>query len=99
MAQSKSLHETLVEHTEDAYRHEVIRVARHLRSLADEIQRDGLRVQPRVTSSYDALPSYGDAAHRIIHNLHWGIANANLDGLIRAAADADYALRAQIEED
>lgn len=63
-------------------------IAADLRSLADRIEREG---KPRPSSVYTAGTEHQTAAGAIVHAVMWGLANINLDGLIREAADADAA--------
>jgi hypothetical protein len=68
------------------YAKRVSDLAGRLRALADEVEREG-----RVSEStvYDPRTEHSVAAHRIVHAIMWGLANANLDGLILAAAEVD----------
>ena len=63
------------------YRESVAHVAQRLRDLAAEVERDGLRIS-------EATEGHTLAAGRVVHSVTWGLANLNLDGLIRRAADA-----------
>ena len=94
-----SLKAAVVDHTAEAYARRVQTMVKGLKNLADEIEREAMRPAVRHSDKYDEKVSYGDAAHRVIHSLHWGIANLHYDGIVQAAADADYALRAEVEED
>ncbi len=72
----------------DAVRH----TAQRLRHLADEVERVGLRQDSpgayRATSGPHSV-----TAQRVVHSVMWGLANASLDRVVRAAAEADYAAR------
>lgn len=64
----------------------VAHTAATLRRLADEF--DG------YASDVPTLGSVGNAcatdmARRAVHSLAWGMANANMDGIVAAAADYD----------
>lgn len=71
------------------YRETVSKAAASLRRTADRIEREGLSVRTGKSVS-GALP-YAYAAHSAIHEAVWGIANANLDGIVTAAGEADAA--------
>lgn len=77
--------ETWPEIADRRYRDAVVTVADRLRDMADRVEREGLRI---------AGPgrSYGKAASSAIHELTWGVANANVERLVSDAADADEAL-------
>lgn len=94
----RALHDTIAEHAGEFYLRQVDNVAKGLREMADDLERQGKDVKPSW-GGYDKLPSYGNAAHRVVHTLHWGVANLHFDSLIQAAADADYALRAPYAEE
>lgn len=61
-------------------------VAYRLRSLADQFDRFAADV-PDLDAGNDRAAS--DIAGRAVHALAWGLANASLDGVVRAAADYD----------
>lgn len=61
-------------------------VAYRLRSLADQFDRFAADV-PTTDAPSDVRAS--DIAARAVHALAWGLANASLDGVVRAAADYD----------
>jgi hypothetical protein len=77
-----------------AYREKVAHVAQRLRDSADRLERAGLDVQDHggVMPSYAGDP-YVHAAQRAVHEAMWGLANADLDGLVSAAGQADRAAR------
>ena len=78
------------------YREEVRSFVSHLHRVADEIEREALNVRQRhVSPQVDDHLVFGDAAARGMQSFQWGIANAGYDGVIRAAIDADLALRVQ----
>lgn len=70
--------------TELRYHDHVDRVARRLHELADEVQREGDRTDPKID-----VPGFGWAASQVIHAVSWGLANLNRDALVLAAAEAD----------
>lgn len=55
-----------------------------LRRVADDVERQGAKTANRVDA-----PEHGWAAHNVIHEITWGVANLNLSALILAAAEAD----------
>lgn len=57
-------------------------VVRELRDMAADVER-----------KLDAQSGYVNAAGYATHAIHSGLANVNVSGLIRAAADADRAAR------
>lgn len=59
-------------------------VVSSLRALADRIERD-----VRLPSSPDQM--YGQAAEDVVHEINWGVANLNLERVVRAAVRADIA--------
>lgn len=74
------------------YNRQVWRLAASLRELAEEVERRGV-ARPGFIGPHDEHPEYVDAAHRVVHTVMWGLANASLDGLISAASEADRAAR------
>lgn len=75
----------------EAFTRSVTRVSQHLRDVADRIDRTAKDVQPSTVILPDA--PYTAAAQRIAHDFLWGMANANLDGVITTAGEADAARR------
>lgn len=69
--------------------------AEGLRKIADDVERRS-KVKPDIRTM---IPDHAKAAEEVIHTIHWGIANLNIDGLVRAAADADRAPQVQQEID
>lgn len=69
---------------EGFYMDSVAHTAQRLRDTADRMEREG-RVIPGGT--------FTGAARRVMHEFLWGIANANADGIVGAAEEADEALR------
>lgn len=72
------------------YQERVVKVIVGLRDLADRVEREGSRVTNKVS-----LPGHGWAAHKVLHEVTWGFANLNLDGLVLAACEADEAARVE----
>ncbi len=93
MSEDKALAEAIAAHHDDYYRRQVGRVAQRYRDLADQIERDGLRVRIRSVSPVDDQVSYVDAAADVVKGINVTIMNSGVEGLLRAAADADYWLR------
>lgn len=65
--------------------------AQAIRDVADEFERDALN-----TTSGSAVSNRGPrtmATVRALHSLHWGIANASVERIVREAAEADHAER------
>lgn len=78
----------------ETYIRDLDRTAERLNDLISRMKREAMPVEPiegRALSG-DAYP-HSYAASRAIHELHWGIANAHLDTLIKSAAEADAAAR------
>lgn len=78
----------------ETYMDTLDRVVSTLGDVAERLKREATPVDPiegRSLSSDRYPHSY--AASRAIHELHWGIANAHLDTLIKSAAEADAAAR------
>lgn len=71
------------ERMEEQFSKRVESVASRLREMADAVERHGTP-KPNIR---DLEPDYVRAAAEVAHVLHWGLANADLDGLIRAAGD------------
>lgn len=67
------------------YRRAVQRSAQALRDTADRLERDALDVRPRRGGGLQ----YGDAAASAVHAMFWGVANAQVDSIVTAAAKAD----------
>lgn len=83
--------QTLVEFTADAFQKRATATAQHLRDVADRIDREVTQIRPGGVVLPDS--PYTQAAQRIAHEFLWGMANANLDGVITAAGEADDAVR------
>lgn len=69
------------------YHQKLAEVVARLRSLADEVEREGAQ----TTNAIDS-PRFGWAAYKAIHAVTWGLANADLPGLSLAASEADRAV-------
>jgi hypothetical protein len=72
------------------YDEKVARIVKSLHDIADRVEREG-RAHPNVTRSGDPRPDYLNAASGVIHEVTWGLANLNLDGLVSMAADVHHA--------
>ena len=81
---------SLVEHLKEEYVTQVEDVASHLRAIADRLER-GLEVEPGPVREGGCGP-YTTAVQAVVNTVMWGMANANLDSLIRAAGNVDAAL-------
>ena len=73
------------------YEQKVHTIAHQLRSMADEVEREGLFIDGKT---YSTLSPHLYATERVLHTLAWGFANLGAHYLMDAAADAD-----QIEDD
>lgn len=67
------------------YERSIERIADHLEKLAQRVRREGGR------ASLDLDGSHVRAAHAVLHEVMWGVANANLDTLVAAAGKVDEA--------
>lgn len=85
---TKSDTELLTEWTQRHYDSSLASVVRALRDMADRVEREGV---PRDTPGAAGTPRFADAAENALHAITWGLANANADRLISAAAHADAA--------
>lgn len=65
-------------------------IAQAIRDAADDFERNALRT---TRSAGDEQGPRVNAAVRAIHSLHWGIANASIERVVRDAAEADRAER------
>lgn len=70
-------------------------VVASLHDLADRLAREGTPSYPGLAG--DGLPDYLTAARNAVAVLHWGIPNAGIDELLRAAADAHSAVRGRVK--
>lgn len=70
----------------DRYEEKVADMVVSLRSLADRIERDAA-----PTPNHVSVPRFAWAAHNVIHEVTWAMANLNLDSLVVLAAEADEA--------
>lgn len=70
------------------YTQSVEMVARKLRDMADEVEREGV-VRPENEWTG---PPFGWAASKVVHAVAWGTANLNLDLVVTNAAQADCQL-------
>lgn len=77
------------------YDEKLAQTARGLRELADEIEREG-KARPASINN-DGKADYLWAAEQVIHSLHWGLVNLNVETLLSAAADAHSAVRGRIK--
>lgn len=68
------------------YREQVTHTAQRLREMADDVERMGVE----YGGDGPVRRTRVDAAHRIMHAVVYGLANAHLDGLVQAAGDADW---------
>lgn len=79
------------EHADETYVETVKSVAQSIRNVADEFERDALR------AAFDsAVSNRGPrtlAVVRALHALHWGVANASIERVVREAVEADHAER------
>lgn len=80
--------QTLEQFQADRLRQSIVNRAEALRTLADRL--DG------IANGVDhvgkpGFPSYGSLAVGVVHELTWGVANANVDHVVQAAVDADQA--------
>lgn len=73
--------DTLQDWSDEAYRTAVAATADMLRQAANDLER----------VAQDTKSGYGMAAARAVHQVTWGVANARMDSLVKAAADADAA--------
>lgn len=68
------------------YERQIQRIVSGLRDLANDVENAGI---PRSTPGITGTPRFARSAEQVIHNLIWGMANLNADGLIEAAVQAD----------
>lgn len=67
-------------------------IAAGLRRLADDVERQAREVRDRIANGPAADQSpHSYAASRVQHEVLWGLANLDLPGLTKAAAEADAA--------
>jgi hypothetical protein len=71
----------------DRYSAKVRRVAAKLRQVADDIERSATP----PTDIHSLKANHARGAEDVIHKVMWGLANADLDGLVARARDADEA--------
>lgn len=71
------------------YREQAERVVDRLRRMADDVERALADVERDPITSPAGRFTY--AAQQAVKQAHWGLANANLDTVIRVAAEADAA--------
>lgn len=79
---------TYEEFASQHYLDKVNAVAERLRHIADEVELIGVDVARSTTRN---LGGHTNAAQRVVHAVTWGIANADLPGLIANAGEADRA--------
>lgn len=65
----------------------ILAAAAHLRRIADDLNRNAADVA--LVGTGPGRRSYGQVAERAIHTVSWGVANARLERIALAAADAD----------
>lgn len=63
-------------------------IAQHLRSIADDIDRLGVRTDMR-----DLYPDYVGLGREIVDKINWGVANLGIGGLLLRAIEADRLIR------
>lgn len=97
----RNLMATWAERMQRQYAEGLANVANDLREMADRVERDGM---PRRRSDgslaaigYPEGSEFSAAAHRVLHAITWGVANLNLEHLLRRAVEADAAPRLDAE--
>lgn len=81
------------QYAREQYADTVEATVRRLRETVDRFERTALDTRGRDSGrSSDHYP-HATAAARALHELHWGIANASVDSLMRDAAEADHSTR------
>jgi hypothetical protein len=93
MNAAEKLNDRIQRDAEERYRRAVQRTANRLRDLAEEIERDGMRVRKTKLPDGTEVPDYGNAARDVVHAVQWGVANAHADRVVDAAVSADFAFR------
>lgn len=89
MAETRpSVAEEMVRQSTSFYQNRLAATVRALRDLADRVEQDG---QPRDEPSPAGVPRWSNAADAVQHAIAWGVANANANTLVSAAAQADQA--------
>lgn len=81
---------TNAEWAERDYQQKLAAVVQRLRNLADEVEARGAKTYTyfEVPAGQDKRLDYVWAAHEAVHAAMWGLANADLSGLVAAAGDA-----------
>lgn len=82
----------LAEHQAKEYERAVERVVTSMRDTIDRFERSAKALPVAYGLRPETSPRVA-AASRAINELHWGIANAHVDGLIRDAIEADQSAR------
>lgn len=79
------------EYAVDHFRRTAKAIAEMLRDTADRIEREATS-EIRDSVTVPGSP-YAASAQRIVHQFVWGTANAGVDRIVTAAAEADTATR------
>lgn len=79
---------------QSGYSEQVDKISERLHRLADDVKREG----KARNSTYD-IGGLGHitAAQRVLHEVTWGIANLNLNGLLSWAMEADLEKKGELE--
>lgn len=77
-----------IDHRIKFYDRQAEKIVAHLRSLADEVEREAI---PRAKAGITGTPRYLAAAERVNHALTWGLANLGAYRLFDTAYHADDA--------
>lgn len=88
---------SLAEHRAKEYERSVNRAITSLRDTIDRFERSARDLPVAYGLKPESSPRVA-AASRAVNELHWGIANAHVDNLIRDAIEADQAAREEKRE-
>lgn len=83
----QDLDRRVADHTRERFHANTLNIAERLRNLAERIEHEAAYVSKvSGTNSYDSLAG---VSSRITHEVAWGVANLNIDGLVTIAHDFD----------
>ena len=92
---TETIDQDYVDAQTERYADSLKKVAGRLRDIAERVEREGKPTVGHLQA--DGLPDYLWAAQQVVHEIHWGLANAHVDTLLSSAADAHSAVRGRIK--